>query len=180
VLFVGGMEDAGYARAKQVGPPKVMEFMTLPTGAGTLFAVDARLRPDGEKGPLASPLAAHREYYKTRAQLWERQALIKARWVAGDTALGQQFIQMTQEIVYEHALTPAELEEIRQMRRRVETERGDQKHVELEFKTGPGGLMDVEFVVQALATPPRFRPVTVAARAHAGGIESFGGNWRRR
>ena len=149
VLFVSGMDDAGYARANKLAA-KVVEFMMLPTGAGKLFAVDARLRPDGEKGPLASPLAAHREYYRTRAQLWERQALIKARWVAGDAVLGQQFIQMTQEIVYEHALTPAELQEIRQMRRRVETERGDQKHVELELKTGPGGLMDVEFMVQAL------------------------------
>jgi [glutamine synthetase] adenylyltransferase / [glutamine synthetase]-adenylyl-L-tyrosine phosphorylase len=149
VLFVGGMEDAGYARANKLAA-KVVEFMALPTGAGTLFAVDARLRPDGEKGPLASPLAAHREYYRTRAQLWERQALIKARWVAGDAALGKQFIQTTQEIVYEHALTPAELQEIRQMRRRVETERGDQKYIELELKTGPGGLIDVEFVVQAL------------------------------
>ena len=149
VLFVGGMEDAGHARANKLAA-KVVDFMTRPTGAGTLFAVDARLRPDGEKGPLASSLAAHREYYGKRAQLWERQALIKARWVAGDAALGEQFIQMAQEIVYEHALTPEELEEIRQMRQRVETERGDQNHVELEFKTGAGGLMDVEFVVQAL------------------------------
>jgi glutamate-ammonia-ligase adenylyltransferase len=149
VLFVGGMEDAGYARANKLAA-KVVEFMTRPTGAGTLFVVDARLRPDGEKGPLASPLAAHCEYYGKRAQLWERQALIKARWVAGDAVLGQEFTQMAQKIVYEHALTAAELQEIRQMRRRVEAERGDQKHVELEFKTGPGGLMDVEFVVQAL------------------------------
>ena len=149
VLFVGGMEDAGYARANKLAA-KVVEFMTRPTGAGTLFAVDARLRPDGEKGPLASSLAAHREYYGKRAQLWERQALIKARWVAGDAALGEQFIHMAQEIVYEHALTAEELQEIRQMRRRVEMERGNQKHVELEFKTGPGGLMDVEFVAQAL------------------------------
>jgi len=82
---------------KQAGG-KGVDFMTRPTGAGTLFAVDARLRPDGEKGPLASSLAAHREYYGKRAQLWERQALIKARWVAGDAALGEQFIQMAQEI----------------------------------------------------------------------------------
>jgi len=149
VLFVGGMGDTGYARANKLAA-KVVEFMTLPTGAGTLFAVDARLRPDGEKGPLASPLEAHREYYRTRAHLWERQALIKARWVAGDAALGQQFTRMAQEIVYEHALTPSKLQEIRQMRRRVEMERGDQKHVELELKTGPGGLMDVEFLVQTL------------------------------
>ncbi len=149
VLFVGGMEDAGYARANKLAA-RVVEFMALPTGSGRLFAMDARLRPDGEKGPLVSSLAAHRDYYLKRAHLWERQALVKARWVAGDAELGQQFIQMAQEIVYEHALTDVELQEIRQMRRRVETERGDQKHVELEFKTGPGGLMDVEFMVQAL------------------------------
>jgi len=89
---------------------------------------------------LASSLDAHREYYIKRAQLWERQALIKARFVAGDPKLGQDFMHMVHEIVYGRAATAEELEQVRQMRHRIETERGDQEHLDLEFKTGPGGL----------------------------------------
>jgi glutamate-ammonia-ligase adenylyltransferase len=112
--------------------------------------VDARLRPEGESGPLASSLQAHADYYSKRAQLWERQALTKSRFVAGDVELGKKFAQMVQSTIYARALTTAEMKEIRKMRHRIETERGDQKHVELEFKTGPGGLIDVEFLVQTL------------------------------
>jgi glutamate-ammonia-ligase adenylyltransferase len=57
---------------------------------------------------------------------------------------------MTHDIIYGRALTNEELEQIKQMRRRIETERGDQQHLDLEFKTGPGGLVDVEFLTQAL------------------------------
>lgn len=149
VLFIGGQGTGDETTASKVAS-KTIEFMARQTAAGMLFQVDARLRPDGEQGPLASSLEAHREYYRRRAQLWERQALLKARFVAGDEDLGRQFAQMMPEIVYDHALTAGELEELRQMRHRIETERGDQQHVELEFKTGPGGLVDVEFIVQGL------------------------------
>ena len=151
VLFVtgagAGADDP--AQASKLAS-SVIDFMSRQTSAGTLFVMDARLRPDGAKGPLASSLEAHRDYYVKRAQLWERQALIKARFVAGDAKLGKDFMQMAHGIVYGKALTADELKEIRQMRQRIETERGDQKHGELEFKTGPGGLVDVEFLVQVL------------------------------
>jgi len=143
VLFVGDAAASGIAM-------RLMDFMSRPTAAGTLFQVDPRLRPDGEKGALAGSLEAHRDYYRHRALLWERQALTKARVVAGDPALGEQFIAMVHELVYGRSITPAEVAEIRRMRHRIETERGDPKHVELEFKTGPGGLLDVEFAVQTL------------------------------
>jgi glutamate-ammonia-ligase adenylyltransferase len=149
VLFVSGKDASDQAQAPRLAS-KLIEFMARQTGAGALFQVDPRLRPDGEKGTLASSLEAHQDYYRNRAQLWERQALIKARFVAGDVELGKQFARMVHEVVYARALTAGELAEIKSMRRRIETERGDQKHVELEFKTGPGGLIDVEFLVQAL------------------------------
>ena len=149
VLFVGGTDANDQAQAIKLAS-SVIDFMSRQTSAGTLFPVDPRLRPDGVKGTLASSLDAHRDYYIKRAQLWERQALIKARFVAGDAKLGQDFMQMVHEIVYARAATAEELEQIRQMRHRIETERGDQQHVDLEFKTGPGGLVDVEFLVQAL------------------------------
>ena len=149
VLFVGGTGAGDQAEASKLASG-VIDFMSRQTSAGNLFPVDARLRPDGEKGTLASSLDAHREYYAKRAQLWERQALIKARFVAGDVKLGREFMQMVHEAVYGRAVTADELAQIRQMRHRIETERGDQQHVDLEFKTGPGGLVDVEFLTQAL------------------------------
>jgi glutamate-ammonia-ligase adenylyltransferase len=143
VVFVGGRGASDQERAIRVANG-VLKFMA------NLFVVDARLRPDGAAGPMASSLAAHEEYYRHRAQLWERQALIKARVVAGDAEFGEKFIKMVHGVVFERGLTTTELEEIRRMRHRMETERGDQRHVELEFKTGPGGLVDVEFLIQAM------------------------------
>jgi [glutamine synthetase] adenylyltransferase / [glutamine synthetase]-adenylyl-L-tyrosine phosphorylase len=144
VLFIGDQTQASRLAAP------VIDFMSRQTSAGKLFEVDARLRPDGQQGPLASSLEAHRGYYEKRAQLWERLALTKARLVAGDVDYGAKFTAMVHEVIYARPLTTEEAGEIRQMRRRVETERGDQKNVELEFKTGPGGLMDVEFLIQSL------------------------------
>ncbi len=144
LLFVG--EGEGAIRVAT----GLIKFMEVQTPAGMLFKLDARLRPDGEKGPLAAGLAAHREYYAKRALLWERQALTKARYVAGTPKLGEAFLTMVHEVVYGRALTEGELAEIRRMRQRIEKERGNQSRPEGEFKTGPGGLLDVEFLVQAL------------------------------
>jgi glutamate-ammonia-ligase adenylyltransferase len=139
VLFVGETV-AGTKLATAV-----IDFMARATNAGKLFEVDARLRPDGKDGPLVSSVAAHRDYYRKRAQLWERQALAKARVVAGDAALGAEFMKVAHGWVYGASLTPTEIGEIRAMRRRIETERTNQ-----ELKTGVGGLMDVEFLIQTL------------------------------
>src|SRR5204863_54662 len=72
VLFVGGRNAGGQLQAIKLAT-KVIEFMAQKTAAGMLFAVDARLRPDGQDGPLAGTIEAHRDYYAKRAQLWERQ-----------------------------------------------------------------------------------------------------------
>jgi glutamate-ammonia-ligase adenylyltransferase len=149
VLFVGGRSESDQADASRLGA-QVIDFMARRTTGGNLFEVDARLRPDGTEGPLASTVEAHRHYYENRAQLWERQALIKARVVAGDARVGESFMQMAREYVYARPLTMEQAREIREMRRRIEAERGDQGRLDLEFKTGPGGLIDVEFLVQAL------------------------------
>ncbi len=145
VLFVGEEQTDAIRLAV-----KVIEYMSLPTDYGSLFAMDTRLRPDGEKGVLASSLEAHCDYYLQRAQLWEKLALTRARYVAGDESLGRRLVEMVHGVIYAGPITDADITEIRRMRRRIETERGDQTCVELEFKTGPGGLMDVEFLVQAL------------------------------
>jgi len=145
VLFVGEpAADAARLAAK------LIEFMSLPTESGTLFPVDARLRPEGAKGMLANSLEAHRDYYLRRARLWERLALTRARYVAGDEPLGRRFLEMVHGIIYAAPITDADLAEIRHMRHRIETERCDASRAEFEFKAGPGGLADVEFLVQTL------------------------------
>ncbi|NQU10810.1 bifunctional [glutamate--ammonia ligase]-adenylyl-L-tyrosine phosphorylase/[glutamate--ammonia-ligase] adenylyltransferase, partial [bacterium] len=149
VLFVLGGDQSHREWANRVAV-QVISCLDQRTGAGMLYKVDPRLRPDGEKGPLAPSLGTYREYYRRRAQLWERQALTKARWVAGDEACGRAFLEMVHQVIYAEPLTDAEWAEIRRMRHRIETERGDPKHRPRDFKTGPGGLVDVEFLVQSL------------------------------
>ena len=144
VLFVGAGTEAIRLASR------VINFMASPTATGKLFEVDARLRPDGKDGVLANSVAAHRDYYRQRAQLWERQALIKARVVAGDSALGAEFLRMVHEYVYATPLTLDQVAEIQKMRHRIETERGDQQPGAGEFKTGSGGIIEVEFLVQTL------------------------------
>jgi glutamate-ammonia-ligase adenylyltransferase len=112
---------------------------------GFKFEVDARLRPDGRKGNLVLDLETYRKYYETSAATWERQALIKARAVAGDAALGKAFAAMARDIVYGRPWTDEQTEEVRAMKRRIETER---LHDSRDLKLGPGGMADIEWIVQ--------------------------------
>ncbi|MBI5821111.1 MAG: bifunctional [glutamate--ammonia ligase]-adenylyl-L-tyrosine phosphorylase/[glutamate--ammonia-ligase] adenylyltransferase [Verrucomicrobia bacterium] len=175
VLFItqGGVKgtNAAVALAK-----RLIEFMGRQTDEGSVYALDARLRPDGDKGVLAQSLDVYAAYYEKRALLWERQALTKARFIAGDAALGRQFQRFVEKAIYSRALTDAEMAEIARMRTRVERERSDAKQMELNLKTGAGGIIEVEFIVQALqlrhgaAHPAVRRPHTLEALGELGKI----------
>lgn len=175
VLFItqGGVKgtNAAVALAK-----RLIEFMGRQTDEGSVYALDARLRPDGDKGVLVQSLDVYAAYYEKRALLWERQALTKARFIAGDAALGRQFQRFVEKAIYSRALTDAEMAEIARMRMRVERERSDAKQMELNLKTGAGGIIEVEFIVQALqlrhgaAHPAVRRPHTLEALGELGKI----------
>jgi [glutamine synthetase] adenylyltransferase / [glutamine synthetase]-adenylyl-L-tyrosine phosphorylase len=175
VLFVtrGGVKEANASIALA---KRLIEFMGAQTNEGSVYVLDPRLRPDGDKGVLAHTLDAYAGYYAKRALLWERQAMVKARFIAGDAALGRQFQQFVDRAVYGRPLTDAELAEIARMRDRVEHERGDQTQPELNLKTGAGGIIEVEFIVQALqlrhgaAHPSVRRPHTLEALAELAAI----------
>ena len=130
---------------------------------GRLYEVDARLRPSGSRGLLVSTLSAWGKYHRTdcaepraeSARLWERQALIKLRPVAGDMELGKAVARAAKQFVYGHAPgadgyeSVAELAgEITRMRDRIETERSSAEHHDL--KAGRGGVVDIEFAAQFL------------------------------
>ena len=117
--------------------------------AAVAWPVDAGLRPEGGAGPLVRTLASHEAYYRRWAQTWEFQALLKARPVAGDLALGQAYVDTVDPMVWRVGERKGFVEDVQAMRRRVEkTLKGDR--ASREVKLGPGGLRDVEFAVQLL------------------------------
>ena len=171
--------------ARQGLAAEVMELLGTPTELGVAYRLDARLRPDGEKGLLVNTLEAFDEYYRKRAMLWEIQTLTRVRPVAGDTALGGQFLQLAatlanftaENVAAGFALpvaaaddaprtrsssksaqrrkglacyAPDWKQQVHRMRMRIEKERTPAGKDALAFKTGTGGLIDAEFIAQAL------------------------------
>jgi glutamate-ammonia-ligase adenylyltransferase len=119
------------------------------TAEGILFPVDPNLRPEGRAGPLVRTLASHRAYYERWAKTWEFQALLKARPVAGDLALGAAYAQAFTPLVWQAAQRDNFVEDTRAMRRRVVSSL-PAGQAGRELKLGPGGLRDIEFAVQLL------------------------------
>ncbi len=138
VLFVG-IDN----RAAQ----NLMAAMAQPSAEGNIAALDARLRPDGEKGPLVLPPEAYETYYRQRAQLWEIQALTRARPVDGP--LQRQFSDMVQGIWRAAGQGPDLFDKIDNMLMRIRRDRSSGTDF-LDLKTGEGGLIEAEFFVQAL------------------------------
>ena len=121
------------------------------TPEGQAFRVDANLRPEGKSGALSRSLDAYVEYYDRWAKPWEHQALIKARWVAGDRSLAEDLVAAVRPRAFPERLTDAALREMRHLKARMEKERiGRGTDPRRHLKMGPGGLADVEFAVQVL------------------------------
>ncbi|KFA19398.1 glutamate-ammonia-ligase adenylyltransferase, partial [Xanthomonas vasicola pv. musacearum NCPPB 4394] len=128
---------------------KVMALLAAETGAGRLYDIDVRLRPDGGKGALVSSLASYREYQRERAWTWEHQALVRARAVAGDAALCDAFAQVRRYTLMRVRDTAQLHEDVRKMRARMRAELDRSDAGRLDLKQGAGGLVDLEFVLQA-------------------------------
>lgn len=113
------------------------------------WEVDAALRPEGKSGALVRTLASHQAYYRRWASTWEFQALLKARPIAGDLALGADYLDALAPLVWTASQRPDFVADVQAMRRRV-VEQLPATVVDREIKLGPGGLRDVEFAVQLL------------------------------
>jgi [glutamine synthetase] adenylyltransferase / [glutamine synthetase]-adenylyl-L-tyrosine phosphorylase len=129
---------------------RAMSVLQTPTREGVAYRIDTRLRPSGNQGPLVSSLESFEAYHRTSAQLWERQALIKARPVEGPAALRARLEKTLTRFVYGRGLDRAGVAEVRSMRERIASERDGADGQHVNIKTGRGGLFDVEFVVQML------------------------------
>src|SRR5437762_379331 len=187
-LFVTfGRADADTADGQTDGPERVdahtfysgaVERLASALGditpAGIAFAVDLRLRPGSKGRGFAAGVAAVERYYEELGCLWERQSLTRARLLLGDRALARRVRATLRRLVYRAPLPAGALKEIRDVRRRMEVELGKETRGRWHVKLGRGGLVDGEFLAQALqlvhgATHPDVRtPSTTAALAALG------------
>jgi glutamate-ammonia-ligase adenylyltransferase len=146
----GAGERAASDAAQAVGA-ELRRLLELPAPDPPLI-VDTDLRPEGRQGPLVRSLAAYRAYYARRAAPWEFQALLRARWCAGDAGLGAEFLAVADAYRYPAGGLPEPaVREIKRIKARVEAERiprGADRAFHL--KLGPGGLSDVEWTVQLI------------------------------
>jgi glutamate-ammonia-ligase adenylyltransferase len=120
------------------------------TEEGYFYRVDLRLRPEGSAGSVATSLTGCRNYYASWGETFERLALIKARPVAGSMELGQEFCEALNSFVYRKFLDFAALEEIQEIKGRINLKLGSKQRQESHVKLGPGGIREIEFFVQAL------------------------------
>ena len=129
---------------------EIVRLLSAHTDRGQAYRVDLRLRPEGQRGPLARSLASTLSYYDTLGRTWERQALIKLRPVAGDLRLGNEFLRAIEPFVYRKYLSFAEINEIKALKRQIEQKTSRAGASQSEVKTGHGGIRDIEFTIQFL------------------------------
>ena len=145
---------------------KIVALLGSETGAGKLYEVDVRLRPDGASGLLVSSLDSYAEYQRERAWTWEHQALVRARCVAGDASLCADFEALRGEVLARVRESAALLRDVSDMRRKMRAELDRSDAARFDLKQGAGGLVDLEFLLQALVLGEAARhPPLLAPRA---------------
>ncbi|MEU9885390.1 bifunctional [glutamine synthetase] adenylyltransferase/[glutamine synthetase]-adenylyl-L-tyrosine phosphorylase [Sphaerisporangium sp. NPDC051011] len=153
VVFVAepreGVDETKALQAATRLAQGMMRACSTSTPEGSLWEVDAALRPEGKAGPLVRTLASHLTYYRRWAKTWEFQALLKARPVAGDLGLGEEYVAGVNEMVWQAATRDHFVEDVQAMRRKVEAN-VRASEADRQIKLGPGGLRDIEFAVQLL------------------------------
>jgi glutamate-ammonia-ligase adenylyltransferase len=129
---------------------KIISILTMQTREGYVYKIDTRLRPSGNAGPLVTSLDSFKDYHRKEAQIWERQALTKARVVLGDELLAGQLRDVIHNTIYGATIGDEGRAEIHRLRMRMENELARERDGNYNIKTGRGGMVDVEFAVQYL------------------------------
>jgi glutamate-ammonia-ligase adenylyltransferase len=165
-VLYGADLDVVFLGNKVGAAENLIKSMADKRSEGSVFPLDARLRPDGANGMLVVNLQAYREYFERRAGFWEAQALTKARVVYGPESCAAE--ALVEEIWMKHSALPGAKEEIGRMYERIVKERAKNSG---HFKTGRGGLISIEFVVQYLQMKEKIRePNTLQAIARLGQV----------
>lgn len=152
-LYDGPGGEAGLARNREVAGIARALRQGLEHGSpqGFGYRVDLELRPEGRSGSLANSVDGALSYYESFGAEWERQALVRVRHVAGAPAAARAFEAGIEPFVYRRSISPDTLGAVREMKHRIERERRSAgRDIEYDLKEGPGGIRDIEFLVQAL------------------------------
>ena len=153
VIFVAepsdGVDEATALRVGTALASATMRACAAPTPEGSLWPVDAALRPEGKQGPLVRTVSSHKAYYERWAKTWEFQALLKAWVSAGDKEVGLRYKAEISPLVWQAANRENFVEDVQAMRRRVE-QNVPANEAARQLKLGQGGIRDVEFSVQLL------------------------------
>ncbi len=130
---------------------ELTKVLSTATAEGALFRVDLRLRPEGQVGPLASPVQDASHYYQTRGRTWERLTFLKAKPIAGNLQTGRAFLQKLQTFVYGNKETANQVfPAIHNLRTQMVTKLARRKELDRNVKLGTGGIREIEFIVQGL------------------------------
>ncbi len=127
---------------------RIIHILGATMAGGTLYEVDTRLRPSGRAGLLATSLDAFAEYQREDAWTWEHQALVRARYVAGDEGLGEAFATVRRDVLARERDEDQLRGEVRDMRERMRAEKGQTNPARFNIKQDRGGIADIEFMVQ--------------------------------
>jgi glutamate-ammonia-ligase adenylyltransferase len=182
VMFVWGDPTTPHVGAPFMAPQttymrlasEIMSRAAAQTGGeGPRLKIDARLRPEGQSGPLARSVASCREYYASRAETWERLALIRSRLVAGEGAVWAAFREATEGFLWGSGLSADELQAIVHIKGRIERERARVEGGRVDVKLGPGGINDIEFCVQMLQLAHGHEDPTVRVPGTLGGLRAL-------
>ncbi|MGH3304606.1 MAG: bifunctional [glutamine synthetase] adenylyltransferase/[glutamine synthetase]-adenylyl-L-tyrosine phosphorylase, partial [Streptosporangiaceae bacterium] len=149
VIFVAGSAEPARLRSATRLASRVIRICSQTAPEGQLFPVDPNLRPEGRAGPLVRTVASHLAYYERWASTWEFQALLKARFVAGDAELAAEYLAAITPLVWQAAERDGFVADVQAMRRRVVASLPAEQ-AGRELKLGPGGLRDIEFAIQLL------------------------------
>jgi glutamate-ammonia-ligase adenylyltransferase len=152
---------------------RLISVLQVQTREGYVYKIDTRLRPSGRSGSLVSSLNAFVRYHQTSSQLWERQALIKARVVVGDPPLREPIAEVLESIVYAKEIDAAGVAEIDRLRGRMEQELAREGSGRFNIKTGRGGIVDIEFLVQMLQLRYGRRYPALRQRATLAALEAL-------
>jgi [glutamine synthetase] adenylyltransferase / [glutamine synthetase]-adenylyl-L-tyrosine phosphorylase len=150
LLFVADSAAVLKGDATEKAASGIMRRLSEVSELGRLYEVDARLRPEGRNSPLVVGLGAYGKYLKERASLWERQSLTRLRFICGHEGLGRKVIKAAEAFVYEAPLPVGWSQDTVAMRRKMETRTKTRGPELLDIKLGPGGMADVEFLVQMI------------------------------
>jgi [glutamine synthetase] adenylyltransferase / [glutamine synthetase]-adenylyl-L-tyrosine phosphorylase len=150
VIFVydepNGSDGAHYAAISQL----IFKLTSEMNSAGYAYKIDTNLRPEGDAGVLVMSIAGYKRYFKTRARIWEQQAMVRARVVAGSKEVGKKFMKQVHGFVFQDNFEYSALIDISRMRERMELDLAQEKTKGKNVKLGFGGIADIEFVMQIL------------------------------